>query len=169
MSTIVPFTHRRINPDVLVRIFHKERSIPSAFHGLKLPTDAEIQNLKHPYKYSVAQVMTALEALLGSVAVKRLLEADDAIPYILGCRLLDYFVNLNSKDERLIDIQTTLIVAMLKTTARTRHIHAASIDGTADLLLGEMSLPADFKLSVRQKLFDQKSIDNPFMDIYHYE
>ena len=159
---MTPFNRRSFQKAKINKIFSRARSTPSYLSNI-LPESLNTQ----AFQNEVGQLTYFVDLVLGGHASKVLLAKNPDV--VLWCSQVIYQnFSRQSANPKVQDLQLTLAVNLIMSVIKTTPLPSAAVDGAADGLLKDCSFPSDFKLEIRQQLFDNQLIDKPFMKVIYY-
>lgn len=160
---MTPFNRQAFDTARVRRVMSRARSLPPYLSPIVAGLDTSSTKLK----FNVNHLVYLLDLIVGGAAAEVLMRTNGLATLRCADAIIDNYLRISPSDQ-VQDLQLTLgtnaIVYLIKSTP----LPMAAVSGAADLLLKECNFSSDFKLEIRQQLFDNKLIDQPFLRIIYY-
>lgn len=118
--------------------------------------------------YPADVTLAGLDKALGSRITRLLLQADAESTLHMGAQILaDHSKASRSHKDK--DLQANLMVNIVKEVAESTSQHPAQRFSACEDLLRRCSLEPDFKLRLKQELFDKNAINTPYICLIEHD
>ena len=118
--------------------------------------------------YPTDLTLAGMDKALGSRITRLLLQTHAESALHMGAQILADHAKA-SKSRKSKDLQANLMINVVKEVAEATSAHAAARFNTCEDLLRRCSLEPEFKLRLKEELFDKNAINTPYIALVEHE
>lgn len=118
--------------------------------------------------YPAQITLSGLDKVLGTRITRLFLQADAESTLHMGAQVMADHAK-TSKSKKTKDLQANLMINIVKEVAEANTEQAAQRYSAAEDLIRRCALEPDFKLKLRQTLYDKNAINSSFLTVVEHE
>lgn len=131
------------------------------------PTLGKYLQLAGSRQFTIVQIMAILQTVLGETFLKHLLDNNATVTLGVARAILDDHMREGDLTQK--DLQVNLVVNCVARVTRAQNLLPAQQFGYGEEIIRKGLFPPEFKLRIKEMLFDQGALQTPALIITHVQ